>query len=527
MDHTKFDIQQAITALLRQTTDRYGEQTAIFDAETKISFREFDDLSTQVAYSLTYIGIKPGDRVALYFVNSAEFAINYIGIVKAGAVVVPINLLLTPVEIAFILNDCSASALIYHESLRERVRDTQSLVTDKLHFVSSSSQLAENTDIAQHVFAAHQKKPGEFQVDPHRDLVCILYTSGTTGKPKGAMLTHRNLSSNTTAAFTALGLESGKDRLLVVLPMFHAFAATVGMLMPLLHGCAFIPLPRFEPKLLADTIKIHQATIFLGVPSMYNVLLQHADTVADGFSSICRCVSGGAAMPKQLMRDFEKQFNVPVYEGDGPTECSPVTCINPIQGQRKIASVGLPIPGVEMSIMDGNGQFLPTNTTGEICVRAPSVMAGYWKRPEATAESFFGDWFRTGDLGNMDEDGYFYIVDRIKDMIIVNGMNVYPRVVEEVLYQHPDIREAAVIGEPDELHGENVVAHIVPKEGKTLTASDVRSFCRDKLGRYQIPRKYCFQPELPKNAAGKILKRELRKHGEIERGIDNRDTSEA
>jgi long-chain acyl-CoA synthetase len=336
------------------------------------------------------------------------------------------------------------------------------------------------------------------------------------------MLTHNNLLSNTRGALEAIKIEPGKDRLLVVLPMFHAFAATVGMLTPLLYGCSFIPVPKFEPQLVMDSIANGGATIFMGVPSMYTVLLNMSDKQIKKFDSIKYCISGGAAMPQALMKNFEKRFGKLIYEGDGPTECSPVTCVNPIGGERKPASVGLPIPGVEMCIMDGDANEITNEEIGEICVRGDNVMKGYWNRPEDTAESFFRDWFRTGDLGYRDSDGYFYIVDRIKDMIIVNGMNVYPRVVEEVLYQYDVIQEAAVIGEPHDLHGEIPVAYVSLKENRQADTADIRSFCRERLGNHQVPRKVFFLDSLPKNAAGKVVKRELRKQGELERGIDSR-----
>jgi len=279
---------------------------------------------------------------------------------------------------------------------------------------------------------------------------------------------------------------------------------------------------KFDPELIFSNIERSKATIFLGVPSMYGVLLRCTDQQKKKFSSIEYCISGGAAMPVTLMQKFENKFGIAIYEGDGPTECSPVTCINPIRGERKIASVGLPIPGVEMKIKDTYGNDLATDAIGEICIRGPNVMQGYWNKPEETAASFFNDWFRTGDLGTKDRDGYFYIVDRIKDMIIVNGMNVYPRIIEEVLYTYPSIEEVAIVGEPNQSHGEIVVAYVVLKPGIDTDAAILRAHCRERLGGYQIPRKFNFINALPKNASGKILKRELRLHGELERGIDSR-----
>jgi long-chain acyl-CoA synthetase len=325
------------------------------------------------------------------------------------------------------------------------------------------------------------------------------------------MLSHANLVANTRGIVRALCLSPEHDRLLVVLPMFHAFAATVGMLTPMLHGLSFAPVPRFEPGLVCDAIEATDATIFLGVPSMYNVLLrQSAERVAQ-WRSVRFAVSGGAALPAELMRRFEDRFGIPVLEGDGPTECSPVTCVNPLEGPRKPGSVGLAIPQVEIEILDEKGRRQPRGEIGEICVRGPNVMKGYWKLPDATAETFFGDWLRTGDLGYKDEDDYVFIVDRKKDMIIVNGMNVYPRVVEEVLYQHPGLAEAAVVGEPDALHGEVPVAYVVPLPGAAIDVADVKAFCRESLGRHEVPRRVVIVDALPKNGGG-----------EIERGIDAR-----
>jgi len=308
----------------------------------------------------------------------------------------------------------------------------------------------------------------------------------------------------------------------VVLPMFHSFAATVGMLTPMLHGLSFTPVPKFDPGLVVDYIEACGATVFLGVPSMYALYLRLPDEQVARWRSVRFCVSGGSALPVAVLEGFEKRFGVPVLEGDGPTECSPVTCVNPLHGERKPGSVGLPIPDVTMRILDDAGGELSNGELGEVCVRGPNVMKGYLNLPEANAETFFGDWLRTGDLGYRDDDGYFFLVDRIKDMIIVNGMNVYPRMVEEALYRHPAVAEAAVVGEPHDLHGEIPVAHVVLKEGQAVEASDIRTWCRGQLGAHEVPRKVMIRDALPRNAAGKILKRELRKGGEVERGVDSR-----
>jgi long-chain acyl-CoA synthetase len=333
------------------------------------------------------------------------------------------------------------------------------------------------------------------------------------------MLSHANLIANADAVAQALALAPA-DRILVVLPMFHAFAATVGVLTPLLHGLGIVPVAKFDPGAISTAIARHGASVFLGVPSLYGVLLRLDAEQLAHWRSVRVCVSGGAAMPVALMAAFQERFGIPILEGDGPTECGPVTCVNPIAGVRKPGSIGLPIPTVETRILDSEGREVPDGTYGEVCVRGPSVMQGYHNQPEATRESFFGDWFRTGDLGYRDADGYVFLVDRIKDLIIVNGMNVYPRVIEEALYAHPEVAEAAVVGDPDARHGEIPVAHVVLRAGASATGATLRAWCREHLGRHEVPRRLLIREALPKNAAGKILKRELRRSGEHERGVD-------
>ena len=487
-----------------------------------VSYGELDGASDRVAAALARRGVAVGDRVALYCPNSPEFATAYLGILKAGAVVVPVNLLLNPREIAYIVGDAGARALLYHEALGGNVAAFRGQVRSLELAVCIGERPVDAADPTWAGVLAGAGDAPRLVCDPRTDLAAILYTSGTTGHPKGAMLSHRNLVSNTDSVIGALRLDPRVDRILVVLPMFHSFAATVGMLMPLLHGLSFVPVPRFDPALVSDAIEATGSTVFLGVPSMYNLLLRLPDAQQRQWSSIRFGVSGGAAMPVEVMRRFEERFGFPILEGDGPTECSPVTCVNPLEGTRKPASVGLPVPDVEIAIFDDAGVRLDTGAIGEVCVRGPNVMKGYWGLPEATAEVFFGEWLRTGDLGYIDEGGYVFLVDRKKDMIIVNGMNVYPRMIEEVLYRLPGVGEAAVVGEPHESHGEIPVAYVVPATGAALDAGSVRAWCKENLGRHEVPRKVIFVEGLPKNAAGKVLKRELRRGGELERGIDSR-----
>jgi len=495
----------------REAAQQFADRPAIVTPEQTVSYAELNAQSDAIASGLIAKGVQPGDHIGLYGSNSSTFVALYLGIQKAGATVVPINLLLNPQEVAWILNDAEVKLLFYFEPFAPAVESIREKLPNIGTFICVEKELAEFVNC----------EPATLNSELDCDSVAvIIYTSGTTGHPKGAMLTHRNLVTDALSAGEALKLRPCEERFLVVLPMFHAFASMAGMIIPLLHGSSLVPVPKFDPTLTAEMIAATDATIFLGVPSMYNLLLRLPEKYTEAISKLRFCVSGGAAMPAEIMEQFEKRFGVLIYEGDGPTECAPVTCFNPIEGVRKPLSVGLAIPGVDMKIMDEDGNEKPANEPGEICVRGPNVMKGYWKQPEETEKSFFGDWFRTGDIGTEDEDHYFYIVDRIKDMVIVNGMNVYPRVVEEVLYRHEAVREAAVIGQPSRLHGEVPIAYIALHEQGVTSEKEIRAFCFEYLGKHEVPKKVVFLDELPKNAAGKIVKRELRKQGEVERGIE-------
>jgi long-chain acyl-CoA synthetase len=508
-----------LPALLRRAAAAAPEAPAVLGADTEWTYRALDRATDSVAASLIGQGIRDGEHVALYCPNGIDFVIAYVGILKAGAVAVPINLLLNPREVAFILGDAQARALFFHAAMADNAAAALAEVQQPVLRVGIGCAPNAPVDATLAAMIEADLAAPDRPIDPAQAAV-ILYTSGTTGYPKGAVLTHDNLASNALSVAGVLGLEAGVDRILVVLPMFHAFAGTVGILTPLLCGAALIAVPRFDPQLITDAVAAHGATVFLGVPSLYAVLLRLDDAGVARWRSVRLCVSGGAAMPLALMQSFEQRFAIPILEGDGPTECGPVTAVNPPEGPRKPGSIGPPIPGVEMRIADGDGHWLPDGEHGEVCVRGPSVMQGYWRQPEQTAASFHGDWFRTGDLGWRDEDGYFYLVDRIKDLIISNGMNLYPRVIEEVLVRHPAVAEAAVVGEPHRLHGEIPVAHVTAVAGQMADAAALKAWCREHLGSHEIPRRIEIVAQLPKNAAGKILKRELRRAGEVERGIE-------
>jgi long-chain acyl-CoA synthetase len=337
----------------------------------------------------------------------------------------------------------------------------------------------------------------------------ILYTSGTTGKPKGAELTHRSVMRNSeVVAMTATDVREG-DVILGALPLFHIFGQTVGMNASLRAGATLVLLPKFDPEATLAAIEANQMTHFYGVPTMFGALLHHPGRERYDTSSLRICVTGGASMPVEVLHGFERAFSCEVLEGYGLSETSPVVTTNHAGRERRAGSVGTPIDGVEVRVVDDAGRPLPVGEVGEIVVRGHNVMKGYWKRPEATAEAIRDGWFHTGDLGRTDQDGYFYIVDRKKDMIIRGGYNVYPREVEEVLYEHPQIREAAVIGMPDERWGEEIGAAVVLHEGERLEAQEVSDYVKERIAAYKYPRIVWFVDELPKGPTGKILKREI------------------
>ncbi len=512
---------RSLPDLFKESVQRYPSHNAVITPDENLDFLTLDRLSDRAASGLVAKGIVQGDRVALYCTNCVEFVVAYLGILKAGATVVPINVMLKSVEIEFILNDADTKALVYHSSFEESATQLRCNLP-QLCFSIVIGGASSHADNWSDFLTLGGSVPSP-TIDAQRDLAVILYTSGTTGHPKGAMLSHGNLSSNIDSVLEALDWRHGQEIILLVLPMFHAFAATAGMLAPLASGCAFVPLAKFEPDRVARTIADACATIFMGVPSMYSVLLRLKPERIKLFESLRYCLSGGAALPVKVLEQFESKFELKIYEGDGPTECSPVTCVNPIGGLTKPGTVGIPLPGVEMTIFDDDGKEVPLGQIGEIAVRGPNVMQGYLNQPEETQKVFRGDWFLTGDLGCEDEDGYFSIVDRKKDLVIVNGMNVYPRVIEEVVHKMEHIMEVAVVGEAHSVHGEVPVAYVVVEPNSDVAESDIRAWCREYLGRYEVPRRIYLVADLPKNAAGKILKRELSKRGEIERGIGSLD----
>jgi long-chain acyl-CoA synthetase len=473
-------------------------KVALYWDTTEFTYATLQAQSLAVAQQLTtQFGVKPGDRVGLWLKNRPEFIPAFFGILNTSAVVVPINNFLKPGEVSYILADAGIAVLITDEELCPH---TAALITAR-----PSLKICKVEEII-----AHAPNVGTEKLQPlEKDLAVIIYTSGTTGRPKGAMLSHGNLLHNVASCRIVLDtLES--DRYAVILPLFHSYMLTVGLLLPLIEGAAIVLIKSLnQPQQMLREMYQRQATMLPAIPQFYRTLA-HANL--PGKLPFRICVSGAAPLPVQVLKDFEAKHHIPIIEGYGLSEASPVVTKNPFRGVRKPGSIGLPIPNVEVSIQDDSGTLLGPNETGEVCVRGGNVMLGYWNQPEETAKVRRGAWLLTGDIGHRDADGYYYITDRKKDMLLVNGINVYPREVEEVIYQFPGVKEAAVIGIPDPRKGEQPLAYVAPTDGVTLDEKALTQFLRTKLADYKVPKRFVFVPALPRNATGKILKTELRKN---------------
>lgn len=452
-------------------------------------------------------GIQPGDRVALLMKNCPEFVYVLYGILFAGGTVVPINSFLKPVEIEYILRDAGAAVLVTAfadfqpvlDHMRTQVPALRSLDVGAVHWSATAAKpLDPLTDI----------KPS--------DRAVIIYTSGTTGRPKGAVLTHANLVANVRSIGTVLSnVES--DRIVLALPMFHSFMLTVAIMAPLSIGASVLIIKSIKPfrHVLFEMIR-RRATVFLGIPQVYQALATAPiPWWLRWLLPLRLAISGSAPLSAETLRRFGERFRFSLREGYGLSEASPVVSFNPVRGVNKPGSVGLPLPGVQVRILDGQGRELGVGQDGEVVVRGENVMLGYWNQEEATAAVLRDGWLCTGDIGRLDEDGYLYITDRKKDMLLIHGNNVYPREIEEVIYQVPGVREVAVVGRSDARHGELPVAFVVPAENTALDAQTILRFCRERLANYKLPREIRVQgTPLPRNATGKILKTELRQQAQ-------------
>ena len=491
--------------IISKTANEKKEKTAAVLDDKKITYGELEKESNQLAHGLIDLGIKPSDMVSIMLPNSIEFLVSYLGVIKSGATMVPLNISFKAPAVEYILNNSEAKVIITSKKFLDLIQDCNLESVENIILVGGEK--SDDYLLLSELEDQDSNLPQLENIDQEYTAAC-LYTSGTTGQPKGAMLSHHNLIFDTQKTIEHLKVDDS-DRYIVVLPMFHAFAETVCMLMPLFLGAEIVIIDRFMPEKVLKTIQEKNVSFFAGVPTMYSALLNVKNKNDYDLSNLNLCISGGAAMPQQTMEDFEETFNVKILEGNGPTEASPVAYVNPVDGETKSGSVGLPIPETKVKIVDEEDNELPRNEIGEIIVKGDHIMKGYYKMPEETEKTLRGGWLHTGDLGKMDEDGYVYIVDRKKDMINVGGMNVYPREIEEQLYKHPKIREAAVVATKDELRGEIPKAVIVLKDGESAKAREIQKYCMQYFANYKVPKLVDFIDELPKNATGKIDKKSL------------------
>ncbi len=498
-----------IVALAAQ---RAPEKPAIIFRDQVTTYGELDQRVNQVANGLLAMGVKQGDRVGLYLHNLPLFIEAYYGVLRIGGTIVPMNPLYKPSEIAFILNDAGAKAVVTIGAFYPNIKAARQEIASLQHTVAATPSPLDGAQGWRQAFGeASTAAPPAVSIQPD-DVAVICYTSGTTGKPKGAMLTHRNFISNCAQmnASARLGLNSA-DVVWLGLPLFHIYAMNVAMNLAVTVGSTMVLMERFDPAGALELMAKHKVTIVPGAPPMYIAWASLPDVSQYDLSSLRYCGSGAAALPVQVLENFQQKFGIEIAEGYGLTEAAPVVTTNIAGPVNKAGSIGPAIPGVEVRLIDpATGNEVGVGQVGELICHGANVMAGYYHRPDATADALQSGWLHTGDLATVDEDGYYYIVDRLKDMINVSGYNVYPREVEELLFRHPAVADAAVVQAPDAYQGESVFAFVVLKPGATATEAEIIDYCRANLAVFKAPKRVAFRDSLPKNNTGKVLRRELR-----------------
>jgi long-chain acyl-CoA synthetase len=500
-----------LATMLRESAKHYPDKPLCHIEGVSLSYRQVDELSGRVAASFGALGLEPGDKVAVQLPNVPEFIFSYFGALKAGLTMVPLNPLLKAPEVAYHLEDSEARVLVTHELFAEEAWKAASQLEDlRTYVVNLPGQEGrpDGTLAFGDLYAAADT--GDILPTGADDTAVIIYTSGTTGQPKGAELTHFQLYMNCTVAGELFGFKDD-DIGVAVLPLFHVFGLSSVLNISVRFAGTIVLIPRFDPAAVLDAVEKYRCTIFSGVPTMYFALLQ-TDAGGRDLSSLRVGVSGGAAIPGEVIRAFEEKFpGVVILEGYGLSETASTTTFNVSAEERKVMSIGKPIWGVEVRVVDEDDRPVPPGEdhVGEIVIRGHNVTKGYYRKPEATEEAFRHGWFHTGDLAYADKEGYLFIVDRKKDLIIRGGYNVYPREIEEVLFGHPSIAEAAVVGKADEKLGEEVVAFVVPKPGSQADPDEIIAWAKERLAAYKYPRDVRVVESLPKGPTGKILKKEL------------------
>jgi long-chain acyl-CoA synthetase len=528
----------ALWELIRNGAQKYPNNSATDFFGHTLTYTQLWDGVQRFAHALQALGIKKGDRVAIMLPNCPQFIISFFGAHLAGALVIAINPIYSPRELAHVLKDSAAETLVVIDlkfpAFREVAADSnvkRTIVTGIQDYLPFPKNLLfpfkakkegtwvevkpdPNIFFFKHLLKKYGPTPSKVDIHPAEDVAMLLYTGGTTGFPKAAMLTHRNLGVNAiqNSAWTP-GTVAGKEVIGCVLPFFHSYGLSAALNWGLHIGGKLVLFPKFSAGDVVKAIQDHKITLLPGVPTMYVAINNFPDIKKYDLSSIKCCMSGGAPLPIEVKNQFEQITGGKLLEGYGLSESSPVLAGNVFNGKMREGSIGLPISDTDIIIMDEEGKPVPTGEVGEIWAAGPQIMKGYWNRPEDTAKSlreFSGKtWLVTGDMARMDEEGFFYIVDRKKDLILVGGFNVFPREVEEVLYEHPMVKEAVVAGIPDKFHGEYVKAYIILQDGQTITEKEIQDFCKERMAPYKVPKKIEFRVDLPKTIIGKILRREL------------------
>jgi long-chain acyl-CoA synthetase len=523
-------------SMMDDTVAKFADRPAIDFLDKKYTYRDLGDLVNRCAKGLQQIGVGKGTKVGLFLPNCPQFVIAYYGILKAGGTVVNYSPLYSEPELQYQIEDSETDFMItlgltalYPKigSLLKKTRLKKAIVgmlQDVLPFpknllfpLAKKKEIATPPNDDRHVrfkdLLANDGQPAPVAIDPKNDVAVLQYTGGTTGQPKGAMLTHYNLLANTLQARLWFhNCRDGQERMMGVLPFFHVFAMTSVMNMGVQAGCEIIMIPRFDLETVMKLVPKKKPTLFHGVPTMYVAIAAHPNVANTDLTSITGCISGGAPLPVEVKAKFEKLSGGTLVEGYGLTESSPIAACNPlIEGAVRAGSIGLPVTGTKIVITDRDDphKVLPLGERGELCIEGPQVMKGYWKKPEATAKTIVDGRLHTGDVAYIDADGYVYIVDRMKDLILVGGFNVYPRNVEEAIYKHPAVEECTVIGIPDDYSGERVKAFVKLKAGQAATPDDIVKFTQDKLGKHEIPKEVEIREALPKTMIGKLSKKEL------------------
>lgn len=507
--------------LLRRAAERHRGKTALTFYGTTFEFERLQALVEKMAGSLAAGGVGKGDRVALMLPNCPQYVISFFATVRLGAIVTQLNPMYVEREIEHILTDSGAETIVVYKDMYPRVRTVlpQTRLRDVIvvDFAGEPEGLEPGHRSFGDFLATDAEPAPDVPIDPAEDVAALQYTGGTTGVSKGAMLTHRNLVANVQQALDLFiddpAAFSNNQKVMGILPMFHIFGLTCVMLFGIKQGLNQLLLPKFEPGEVMDLVRENSPVMFSGVPTMYMALnAGGADLMEYGFGKVRTYNSGGSALPVPLKRAFEEKVGRPLFEGYGLSEASPVTHFNPpFAGEGREGSIGVPVPSTDSRVVDVETGLveMPVGEPGELIVKGPQVMKGYLNMPEETVDALRDGWLYTGDMARMDEDGYFYIVDRKKDMILSSGYNVYPREIEEVLFEHPDVSEAVAVGVPDEYRGESVKAFVVKKPGSPATEMEMLAFCKERLAPYKTPKALEFREELPKSAVGKLLRRVL------------------